>query len=79
MAIRAGTELGLAVDAAKELEKDGKKVRVVSLVSWELFEEQGKEYKASILLHFRLFQPLHATFHFVAGSNVAGDTAPDAL
>ncbi|DBA71176.1 TPA: hypothetical protein ACH3X2_011575 [Trebouxia sp. C0005] len=44
-----GTELGLAVDAAKELEKDGKKVRVVSLVSWELFEEQGKEYKDSIL------------------------------
>ena len=40
-----GTELGLAVDAAKEVEKDGKKVRVVSLVSWELFEEQGKEYK----------------------------------
>ena len=43
----AGTELGLAVDAAKELEKDGKTVRVVSMVSWELFEEQGKEYKAS--------------------------------
>lgn len=42
-----GTELGLAVDAAKELEKDGKTVRVVSMVSWELFEEQGKDYKAS--------------------------------
>lgn len=54
MAVRAGTELGLAVDAAKELEKDGKKIRVVSLVSWELFEEQGKEYKASTLLHFCL-------------------------
>ncbi len=65
MAVRAGTELGLAVDAAKELEKDGKKIRVVSLVSWELFEEQGKEYKASILLHFCLFQPLHAEFHFL--------------
>ena len=63
MAVHAGTELGLAVDAAKELEKDGKKIRVVSLVSWELFEEQGKEYKASTLLHLCLFQPLHAKYH----------------
>ena len=36
------------MDAAKEVEKDGKKVRVVSLVSWELFEEQGKEYKVCL-------------------------------
>jgi len=63
LAVHAGTELGLAVDAAKELEKDGKKIRVVSLVSWELFEEQGKEYKASILLPYCLFQPLHAKHH----------------
>ena len=63
MAVHAGTELGLAVDAAKELEKDGKKIRVVSLVSWELFEEQGKEYKASILLHACLSQHLHAKYH----------------
>lgn len=41
----AGTELGLAVDAAKELESDGKKIRVVSMVSWELFEEQDQQYK----------------------------------
>ena len=45
MANGAGTELGLAVDAAKELEKDGKKCRVVSMVSWELFEEQDQQYK----------------------------------
>ena len=77
MAFCAGTELGLAVDAAKELEKDGKKIRVVSLVSWELFEEQGKEYKASILLHLCRFQPMHAEcVLFVAGSNIAGGIAP---
>lgn len=46
----AGTELGLAVDAAKELESDGKKVRVVSMVSWELFEEQDQQYKVRSLL-----------------------------
>lgn len=42
-----GTELGLAVDAAKEVEKDGKKCRVVSMVSWELFEEQDQQYKVT--------------------------------
>lgn len=45
-----GTELGLAVDAAKELEKDGKKCRVVSMVSWELYEEQDQQYKV-IMFH----------------------------
>jgi transketolase len=44
-----GSELSMTVDAAKELEKAGKKVRVVSMVCWELFEEQSKEYKASVL------------------------------
>ena len=45
----AGSELSLAVEAAKELEGDGKKVRVVSFVSWELFEEQDQGYKDSVL------------------------------
>ena len=36
----AGSELNFAVDAAKKLEADGKKVRVVSLPCWELFDEQ---------------------------------------
>ena len=47
MADVTGTELGLAVDAAKELEKDGKKCCVVSMVSWELFEEQDQQYKVT--------------------------------
>ena len=45
----AGSELNLAVEAAKELEKDGKVARVVSMVSWELFDEQDASYKESIL------------------------------
>lgn len=49
MANGTGTELGLAVDAAKEVEKDGKKCRVVSMVSWELFEEQDQQYKVILL------------------------------
>merc|ERR1712072_1235562 len=47
----SGTELGLAVDAAKDLEADGYKVRVVSAVCWELFEEQPQSYKDSVLPH----------------------------
>ncbi|KAL2511448.1 Transketolase-2 [Abeliophyllum distichum] len=35
--------------AADELRKEGKTVRVVSFVSWELFEEQSDEYKESVL------------------------------
>lgn len=46
--IGTGTELQIAVDAGKELEGQGKKVRVVSMPSWELFEEQSQEYKDSV-------------------------------
>ena len=42
------------MDAAKELESDGKKVRVVSMVSWELFEEQDQQYKVCALLNLHL-------------------------
>lgn len=44
-----GSEVGLAVDAAKLLEGQGKTVRVISMPSWELFEAQDEAYKASIL------------------------------
>ncbi|PSC72061.1 transketolase [Micractinium conductrix] len=48
--IGTGSELVMAVDAAKKLESEGKKVRVVSMPCWELFEEQSQEYKDSVLL-----------------------------
>ncbi|CAL9073671.1 unnamed protein product [Musa textilis] len=44
-----GSELEIAAKAADELRKTGKTVRVVSLVCWELFEEQSGEYKESVL------------------------------
>ncbi len=44
-----GSELGLAFDAGKKLEKQGRKVRVVSFPSWELFEKQTKRYQQSVL------------------------------
>ncbi len=47
--IGTGSELNLAIDAAEELRKEGRKVRVVSMPSWELFSAQSKEYQDSVL------------------------------
>jgi transketolase len=46
--IGTGSELEIVEKAADELRKDGKTVRVVSLVCWELFEEQSEKYKESV-------------------------------
>lgn len=47
--IGTGTEVGLCVKAAEQLASEGKKVRVVSMPSWELFEAQDAAYKESVL------------------------------
>lgn len=47
--LATGSEVSLAVEAAKELISKGKKIRVVSMPSWELFEKQSEEYKNYIL------------------------------
>lgn len=47
--IAAGSEVGLAVEAQKELEKDGLNISVVSLPAWDFFEQQSKEYKEKVL------------------------------
>ena len=47
--IASGSEVQLALDAARELAKDGLKVRVVSMPSWELFERQPEKYRRKIL------------------------------
>ncbi len=48
--IATGSEVSLAIDAQKELLEKGIDVRVISMPSWELFEEQSEEYKQSVLL-----------------------------
>ncbi len=47
--IATGSEVSLALDAAKILESQGTSVRVVSLPSWELFEKQSVEYRESVI------------------------------
>ena len=46
--IGTGSELPMAVEAAHKLEEEGKKVRVVSMPCWELFDEQPQSYKDSV-------------------------------
>lgn len=47
--IASGSEVSLAVEAKAELAKKNIDVRVVSMPSMELFEEQSAEYKESVL------------------------------
>jgi transketolase len=47
--IATGSEVSLAVDAAKVLAGKGTRARVVSLPSWHLFEKQDEAYKESVL------------------------------
>jgi transketolase len=47
--LATGSEVQLAVDAARELAGKGLKARVVSMPSWELFDAQPDGYKASVL------------------------------
>ncbi|MED5499670.1 MAG: transketolase [Pseudomonadota bacterium] len=47
--IATGSEVGLAMDAAKELEGKGNKVRVVSMPCTSAFDEQDESYRESVL------------------------------
>lgn len=47
--IATGSEVYLALEAQEILQKEGSRVRVVSMPSWELFEEQSEDYKKSVL------------------------------
>lgn len=44
-----GSEVALCVTAYEKLSAEGKKVRVVSMPSWELFEKQPQAYRDSVL------------------------------
>ncbi|MFL6311366.1 MAG: transketolase [Terriglobales bacterium] len=44
-----GSEVSLCVSAYETLSAEGRKVRVVSMPSWEIFEHQSPEYRESVL------------------------------
>ncbi|MBV8561114.1 MAG: transketolase, partial [Acidimicrobiia bacterium] len=47
--IGTGSEVVLCIEAARELEAGGIPTRVVSMPSWELFDEQDEAYRDSVL------------------------------
>ncbi|NNM42753.1 MAG: transketolase [Chlamydiae bacterium] len=44
-----GSEVSLSLDVANALERIGKKVRVVSMPCWEIFEQQEESYRLSVV------------------------------
>ncbi|TNF15355.1 MAG: transketolase, partial [Pseudomonadales bacterium] len=47
--VATGSEVGLAMQAAAKLEEKGRKVRVVSMPSTSVFDQQDAAYKQSVL------------------------------
>jgi transketolase len=47
--IGTGSEVSLCIDAYEEFKRDGIPARVVSMPSWELFEQQDQSYRDEIL------------------------------
>ncbi|MEB7321715.1 transketolase [Staphylococcus haemolyticus] len=47
--LATGSEVSLSIEAAKDLDKQGKGVRVVSMPNWFAFEQQSEEYKESVI------------------------------
>ncbi|HLR64965.1 MAG TPA: transketolase [Pseudogracilibacillus sp.] len=47
--LASGSEVSLAIDAQKALKEDNIQARVVSMPSWNLFDEQDEAYKESVL------------------------------
>ncbi|MBT3202359.1 MAG: transketolase [Phycisphaerales bacterium] len=47
--LASGSEVSVALDAAEALESEGKKVRVVSMMSMEIFDAQDDAYRAKVL------------------------------
>ena len=48
--IGTGSEVALCLEAYEQLSKEGIWARVVSMPSWELFDDQDKSYRDSVLL-----------------------------
>ena len=47
--IGTGSEVALCLEAYEQLTKEGIRARVVSMPSWELFDDQDKNYRESVL------------------------------
>ncbi|MEM8662059.1 MAG: transketolase, partial [Pseudomonadota bacterium] len=86
--IATGSEVGLAVEAAKQLVATGRKLRVVSMPCAEVFEQQDAGYREAVLpsdvLARVALEALHADFWYkyvgldgrVVGMTTYGESGP---
>jgi transketolase len=83
--IGTGSEVSLCVDAYEKLTAEGVKTRVVSMPSWELFDDQPQEYRDRVLppdVRARVSVEQAATFGWQRyayrsiGMNTFGASAP---
>jgi len=86
--IATGSEVSLALDSAKQLTANGKKVRVVSMPSTNTFDTQSSEYKESVLpssvIKRVAIEAAHTDFWYkyvgfsgaVVGMTTFGESAP---
>jgi transketolase len=86
--IGTGSEVSLCVDAYEKLKAEGVRPRVVSMPSWELFDQQDEAYRESVLpsaIRARVSVEQAATFgwsHYVGiggasiGMKTFGASAP---
>ncbi|MEW5315654.1 MAG: hypothetical protein WDW38_007067 [Sanguina aurantia] len=71
-----GSELQLAYEAALELEKAGKNVRVVSFPAWELFDLQSQQYRDEVLppsVHARVSVEAGSSFGWAKWTGTYGE------
>jgi len=47
--LATGSEVSLCLDAKEQLEREGVRARVVSMPSWEIFEQQTQDYRDQVL------------------------------
>ena len=47
--IATGSEVAMAVDGFEQLRNEGIRARVISMPSWELFEQQSQSYRDSVI------------------------------
>ncbi len=88
--IATGSEVGLAVQAFERLSAEGRKVRVVSMPSTNVFDQQDAEYKQAVLplqVSARIaIEAAHADFWYkyvglegrIIGMTTFGESAPAA-
>ncbi|NOK64162.1 MAG: transketolase [Chloroflexi bacterium AL-W] len=74
--LASGSEVALCVNAYEQLKAEGVKARVVSMPSWELFEQQAADYRESVIpssVTARVAVEQAATFGWAKYAGITGE------